>query len=360
MKKSIILLAAVTMVLAGAYGVSTLRDGASNPSEARAEDIPAGTQVSTWDDLKSAVKNATNEETIVVTENLNATDGGSDRLVIDKKTLTIDLNGHTIRRNRGSSSSNGHVIEIQGNSTVTVKSTGGRATLTGGYAENGGAVNIHEGSSASFNNITFSGNKASVDGGAIFTRGTLTMENCEISGNEAKDTGGGIYVTDKGDFALTGVTITNNTAKNDGGAINAHLKEDSTITGSTISHNTSSTEDGGGISLDAEGKMLSIYDSVITYNACEDNGGGIDVEDGTVVIHGTEVSHNSAKQGGGVYFDTNFTIGSQSGNSSIANNSATEDGGGIYNNKGTLSISSATFTGNNAQKKRRCTSTKGR
>ena len=98
-------------------------------------------------------------------------------IVIDGKKITINLNGHTVDRNRTESDSDGHVFEVKGKADVTITSTGStRAIVKGGYAKNGGAVNIQKGSTAALSNIEFVGNKASTDGGAIYSRGHFIMD----------------------------------------------------------------------------------------------------------------------------------------------------------------------------------------
>ena len=201
-----------------------------------------GTHVGDWDSFKSAVKKAGKGATIVLDADVQSGGGGSDRIVIDGKEITIDLNGHTVDRNRTSSSSDGHVFEVKGDSKVTITSTGStRAIVKGGYAKNGGAVNIHDGSTATLSNIEFAGNKASSDGGTIFSRGYFNMDNCIIHDSMADDTGGAIYADDDAWFDINNSTITQNSAKNDGGAFNLHLDKNSTIRNSTISGNKSNS-----------------------------------------------------------------------------------------------------------------------
>ncbi len=311
--------------------------------------------VSDWSTLKEAVKNAANGATIRFEGDINAPSGSNDRLNIDGKTLTIDLNGHIFNRSRSSSASNGHAIEIQGNSNVTItNSSGEEAKIKGGYAENGGGVNIHEGSTATIEHVTLEDNKAGTDGGAIYNRGHLIMNDCVIIDCEAKDTGGGIYNTNTGYFELDGVTITQCTAKNDGGAMNLRLKQESTIRNSSFTHNESKKEDGGAISLDSDGKILLIYDTVISDNTCEDNGGGIDVEDGTLKLYGVTLARNSATNGGGVYFDGGshdfITVFDYSKTSIFDQNYASKDGGALYNKNSTLTIEGGTFSQNVAGK----------
>ena len=347
MKKGNLILLISAMALTSASAAIISAQKSNRPVEANAE---GEIHVSTWDGLKDAIDDADDGETIVLDADIISDGGKSNRIKINKKkNLTIDLDGHTVNRNRDSSSSDGHAFEISGSSTVTIKSTSTQALVTGGYAENGGAVNIHDGSTVTFNNIKFDGNHASSDGGAIYARGVLNMANCVISNNVADDTGGAIFTCDDCDFDLDHVTITLNTAKNDGGAINAHIDNTSYIKNSTITKNKSLTEDGGAISFDSDGDLLIITDSIINENeALKGNGGAIENEDGQVDIKHTTISQNTAKNGGAIYADDDINIDENTSGSTISLNYAKENGGAIYVNNSDVIIYDGAFNGNKA------------
>lgn len=346
------------MALAGAGAAITPMFGDANPAaEARAEG-----EIADWNALKSAVKNAKNGDTITLGADVTSGGGGDDRIKIDGKEITIDLNGHSINRNRTKSSSNGHAIEVQGKSTVTItNSSGDDAVITGGYAEHGGAINVHEGSTLTVENVKFTNNNASVDGGAIYNRGHLLMNACVIQGCYAKDTGGAIYNTDTGWFELNDTAFNTCHAKNDGGAINMKLKRECTIRGCSFSNNYSETEDGGAISIDDDKEVLSIYDSSFNDNhtATRGLGGAIEVEDGTLKLHGVTFNRNQARKGGAVYFDggggdqflidnVGFAQDSVTSNTVFNANIATEEGGAVYSDDSTLNFTNAQFTKNSA------------
>ena len=54
---------------------------------------------------------------------------------------TIDLNGKTLKREVSSASANGSVIKNEGTLTISDSSGSNAGIITGGYAEQGGAVN---------------------------------------------------------------------------------------------------------------------------------------------------------------------------------------------------------------------------
>jgi hypothetical protein len=102
----------------------------------------------------------------------------------------------------------------------------------------GGGVYNRDGSSATFTNVTISGNSSS-SGGGITNGGDVTLTNVTISGNSAQSIGGGIY--NGGDVTLTNVTISDNSAQNTGGGI-SNDGGDMTLTNVTIISNSTDPE----------------------------------------------------------------------------------------------------------------------
>lgn len=345
MKKTPLILALGALTLAGAASlISPVLSSA--PTEAKAVE---GTHVATWDALKDAVKKASEGQVFVLDDNITSGGGGSDRIKIDGKNLTIDFNGYSVNRNRSKADSDGHAFEIQGDSTVTLtNSAASESFITGGYAKNGGAINIHDGSTLTLRNITLYKNKASDDGGAILNKGTLFVDNCVFRENEAEDDGGAIYDSGKSRYEIVGSTFVDNVSENDGGALLTKPKYDSTIRNTVFRGNRSKTEDGGAISFESN-VVLSIYDSYFSENSCEDYGGAINTEDGTLRLYGTSLYGNSGKEGGAIYFDKNLEIVDYDNQTVIENNYASVDGGAIYNNGGTASIGGASITNNTAK-----------
>lgn len=117
---------------------------------------------------------------------------------------------------------------------------------------------------------------------------------------------------------MYGGTISGNTAKDNGGGVG--LWNDSfRLSGGTISGNTA-TSNGGGVYFSGnDSNTLTIYDTV-------------------------EISGNSAANGGGVYINSvNLTVTG----GSIINNNATDSGGGVYFNGSTFNVfGNVNITGN--------------
>ncbi len=123
-------------------------------------------------------------------------------------------------------------------------------TLTGNTASYGGAIN-NDGT-ATITGCTFINNTADVQAGAFSNEGTSTIINCIFTGNTAIDgsEGGGAINDENSDMIITGCTFTGNTATNgDGGAIYNCCGDQEIITGCTFTGNTAS-RNGGAIYTD--------------------------------------------------------------------------------------------------------------
>ncbi len=159
-------------------------------------------------------------------------------------------------------------------------------TFTQNHAsENGGAVNVWPtngglGRSVKINNSTFEGNTAGSRGGGLYAWGTINAENTSFSGNSAAQ-GGGIYLADDSANILTNVTFKENTAETLGGGL-AISNGTVQINNGTFDNNTAQTR-GGAISVLTNGGSASsmhtvfIINSDFTDNKAEQDGGAIHV-----------------------------------------------------------------------------------
>jgi hypothetical protein len=134
--------------------------------------------------------------------------------------------------------------------------------------------------------------------------------------------------------------------------------QQATISGLTLSGAATGVSGGavyaGG--ADSASGRVTIANSVITGNALTGGatGGGIQVYKGALDVKNSTISNNSARYGGGIYFnDTNDSMQSTISGDTFQGNSATGgDGGAIYPNdsnaQGPIVIQNSTFTGNHA------------
>ena len=133
------------------------------------------------------------------------------RIYVDTgRTVTINLNGHTINRGLTEASEGGGVFGVEDKGTLTVTN----GTVTGGYrgSGNGGAFNVA--GTLILENVEITGNRAEHAGGGIYISGTgasATLEgNCNVTGNTAGTYGDGIYVGNGGSIKIKGKPVIKN------------------------------------------------------------------------------------------------------------------------------------------------------
>ena len=209
--------------------------------------------------------------------------------------FTIDLNGHTLNRGlRTSGGSDGHVLLVRGTTTLTVRDSGSNGTMTGGYANSGGAIWI--------------------DNGGTFILESGTIFNCY-------STGAGAAICNNGTFIMKGGTIAECTASGDGGIYNNGVV---TISGGTIRDCLS--DDGGAI-YNVEGKTVNITGGTFQRNSTITYGGGAITNKGTLNLSGGTFNGNYSKgNGGGIYQGGKLNL---SGNPVISGNTKGSPSGNL-------------------------------
>jgi hypothetical protein len=238
-----------------------------------------------------------------------------------------------------------------------------------------GLMNVAAGATATVNTLTFTGGNSVTFGGAIFSEGNLTLQNCVIHDNEGMQ-GGGIYAG-AGNLTIQNCQIYSNTANMGGGGVyikagtltidNSAIYQNKAtgganglgvgngggvetgtgvtnalITNSSIYKNTAVTS-GGGIMLDGSNKKDAAYkitlsDDAIYQNTAQFNGGGVatassgalqlEIQDDTWIYNNA-----AANQGGGLYFGTGVL---STDDSTLITQNGAPLGGGLYQVKGTL------------------------
>ena len=256
---------------------------------AAAQGTLAQTEVKTETELRAVIDATGSNKSVKMTADITL----SSRLVIDNgKTVSIDLNGHTLKRTMEAAADDGNVIYVSEGGTLTISDGGGSGQITGGWAKEGGAIynagtlNIQGGA------ITY--NKASSQGGGIWSKGTLTLSGGTVSHNEAPSTGG---IDNTGTMTMTGGTVDFNvsTTWGGGGIANHHTL---TLSGGTISNNRADNAEGGG--LWNEG-TIEMKGGKVIGNQTKTDGGGI-------------WNTGRLKMEGNIYVQNNFK------NPTIANN----------------------------------------
>ena len=236
-----------------------------------------------------------------------------ERMAIPEgKTVTLDLNGHTLQRNEEGYHWYYMVIHLLGNATLTVNDGSGNNSgrITGGHAYGGGGIYCEPGSKLTFNGGTIIGNSVrnDPDGGAGWGGGVLVNDGAEatfnggmILGNGAP-LGGGIY--NFGTLTIGNIVISGNTG-NDGGAI--FNRGTLNITAGSITDNLVNVHGGAGITNYG---TINMTGGSITKNRSAKAGGGI-WQGGTMNVQGNPViSDNTSNVHGSedVYVSNPITV----------------------------------------------------
>ncbi len=309
-----------------------------------------------WKTLREDIQNAESGSEIILTQDYTASDA-DDYLEIKDKTITIDLNGHVLNRNLSEKDGDGHVFWVKDGATLNLKdgtaadNEAGKGKITGGYSKRGGGIYVGKGATLNATGIKITDNRASDDGGGVYVseNGKLTMTNCTVTHNTADDCGGGIFSDEgAGEITLDTVCVTDNTAYDDGGGIKLWFEEKATIKNSEVTGNYAK-DCGGGIYVEAEKGKLIIRDTRIDNNRSKDDGAGIKLELGEIDMQGGSISGNkTGKDSGGIKVTNKTSFWAY--NVNISNNVAEEEEGGGIKNYGTTYLTDCIISGNSAGK----------
>lgn len=215
----------------------------------------------------------------------------------------------------------------------------GGTRITGNNGLNGGGICTSSlGSSSVIDESFVVLNSARVGAGLYLGSGELTLSATEVGSNAASVRGGGIYADNRG-YAIDqawltladGSTVTGNTAVDGAGIYSYAVAE---LDGVRVEDNVSSAA-GGGI---RNHLIMDIRNSRIVGNIAGTRNGGI-FTDGIMLLADSVVANNEAQggSGGGIYhgwYGSDLMRGEQKTltieRTEIADNLASDDGGGIY------------------------------
>ncbi len=277
------------------------------------------------------------------------------------------LHGNAAFEQNISSVSGGAIYVASGTVTFTdsIKFNNNAATL--GTGSKGGA--LFSGGSIHFSSqsmLEARGNSVAGDGGVLYAEGNIIIEGgASFSDNKSKTSyasgsGGAAYAEGSIVFSSTNsvILLSKNTANKNGGG----LYSGSSVTfhgGAIIDSNkalvdqsTDTIHYGGGIFAEGNVSFLSTTSLVeIKNNSARDNGGGIYSSDTVRFAGNTNIQGNIANyhSGGGVWALNNIVFTSSNTTLNISSNSARESGGGLYSKNGYVNISAyANVRGNKA------------
>ncbi len=248
-----------------------------------------------------------------------------------------------------------------GNPATNIEVTISDMLVTGADSPSfGGAISTDE--TTTLDNVIVFENAATQGGGAIWASvadgAVLTIRNSTLRDNVSGMDGGAVLANVYGAaLEIENTVISGNTAGGQGGGV--YLYTDSTASGgptvtiadSQISGN--SANQGGGVAFYGRVGAIRVTNSTITGNTATLEGGGFyayDSADTTLEILDSTISGNTAEQGkgGGAYVNSRSTL--SIARSTVSDNSAT-DGGGLnvtLDEDGVVSIDSSTIAGNRA------------
>ncbi len=300
--------------------------------------------------------------------------GGGAVFANDNGTLIVN-EGTKIEGNfaTGAGGSGGGIL-MAVNSSLTIKGTEDNPVLISNNAANRAGGGIEDWSLATTTStldyVDFMGNSAGVN---------IT----DFTANAAPGNGGAIHITGPGAMEINYTNASENLAAAEGGAFWNNVGE-MTINYANLDNNMASGTDAtnGGGALFNNGGIMNVWYSEITNNTADGaagSGGGIqNVDGGTLTVNTTTLSGNMAMRAGGgiednsammtgtvhlkdVTLDGNST-GNAPGNggafhitgngdamvetSTISNNTAVNEGGGLWNGAGSMHILTSTISGN--------------
>ena len=252
-----------------------------------------------------------------------------------------------------------------GQATAVIVQPQTNATISGFVIQGGTGWPIGDGSSL---------------GGGIMNMGDLTLQNSLVQKNQA-DQGGGICNYPNARLTLDNTMVAQNTAaaasgpssNSRGGGIINSIGSQLTMQNKSVVEFNNATRGGG---IDNVGTLLVSAGSAIQQNRASTDGGAVYNEGShNVVIDGSTISLNTAQSGGGIYNrDGSVTLrnkaqvaqnDAQNGagvyqttdgfattlalfSSSITNNVATQNGGGVFNQNGTVALDAKSKVANNS------------
>lgn len=224
----------------------------------------------------------------------------------------------------------GGAIEALEGRTTVVGSKLAR-NRTGREPGNGGALHLTGAGTVDVRDSLVIRNRASAEGGGLWNsaEGTFLLEDSVVAGNRAggdlaDEGGGGLY--------------------NDGGTL--------TVTGSTLEENLATGAAGSGGAILTNGGTLVVRLSDLVQNAAQRAGGGIEAVAGETTVRRTSLRRNRAGaapgNGGGLHLTGAGTV--EVRNSSVLDNRAAAEGGGLWNSaEGTMDVVDTMLQGNVAR-----------
>ncbi len=249
------------------------------------------------------------------------------------------------------------IFEVTG-ATLTLSTI----TLRNGRAVRGGAVYVGPDAGLMVEDALFEFNQATgdaaTDGGAAIYNdgGSVDVTNSSFNTNDASGmsgSGGAVFNND-GNLMVASSTFSGNMANRAGGAIEA-LNGTTTLANTDFTSNEAGSAPGNGGAFHISGSgNATVRGGMVSMNTATAEGGGFWNNIGTMMISQTTFSGNTAEgddadNGGGALYNNGGRMELDS--TTVTGNTATGtsgSGGGILNNGGNLIVMSSTVSDNDA------------
>jgi MYXO-CTERM domain-containing protein len=214
----------------------------------------------------------------------------------------VQVNESTFVANTSDNSSG--AINAQGGGTLTVQNSTFADNVAGG---DGGAVRLRLETMGDLKGNFFSENIAVGHGGAVDLSDTTSALTDNVYSLNEATSGGAVYAYQTGTVVIDGDTYDGNMATK-GGAIHTSDTVATDIQVATFLSNTASVNDGGAIRSDLDAASLSVSYSTFVGNSTTDDGGAISAKSASPSILTLDNNHFSSNtaddDGGAVYIET--------------------------------------------------------
>lgn len=241
---------------------------------------------------------------------------------------TLHITGSAINRNK--SKGDGGAIYHEDTRVQITDATFTNNKAIGTFA--GGAALYSTRGSVEISTSVFTNNAAGFHGGAMYADdGSTMISSSAFIANESGDNAGAIYQSDRS-LRIKGSSFEHNNAAGTGGAI--HCQSCALdVVDTRINHNNSDIGGGGVWAVGVRESMKLVNCTIFDNRAgkgeqrgrYKDVGGGVHADiNGS--ISNCFIGYNTAQVGGGIVLSGDITVA----NSVIVNNTAQEEGGGIY------------------------------
>lgn len=284
-----------------------------------------------FDELQGIINDAEEESDVELDKDYTGSEGS--RIKIDK-TLTIDGQGHAIDCDYKC------IAFESGSGEITLQNL----IIKNSKANMNGAIFINGNAKYTIINCSFVNDQSTGGGRSIYNNvedETLTIINSTFKWNSpTSQAGGAIY--SKGDVSIENSEFEDNSAY-DGGAIYCYGALDITSSIFTSNRATASNSDGG--ALFAKGQ-INVEECNFTDN--EASHGGAIRGYAAVLVRACQFMNNEAEIGGAIYKTGDDFIAVE--DSTFVGNNATSGPGGAVYGATYVSIGHSNFTGNTAKK----------